>query len=70
MISERIGVYQCTAFQVRLGGSKGVLVTKPEIAGEGEFKVQIRPSQMKFKTDDYFLEVVRGSTFTQGYLNR
>ena len=40
---------------------------KPELPGR---LVELRPSQVKFKANEYFLEVVRGSTFTQGYLNR
>jgi hypothetical protein len=69
LINERLGLYQCSAYQVRLGGAKGVLVVKPSL-GEEQHAVQLRQSQIKFKTKDIFLEVVRGATFTQGYLNR
>lgn len=49
LINERLQLYQCSAYQVRLGGAKGVLVTKPSL-GEGVRLVELRPSQMKFKT--------------------
>ena len=63
IINEKLQLYQCSAYQIRLGGAKGVLVTKPSL-GENVRLVEIRPSQIKFKTTDYYLEVVRGSTFT------
>ena len=66
-MNTAIGVYRCSAFQIRLGGAKGVLMHKPELPGR---LVEIRPSQVKFKANEYYLEVVRGATFTQGYLNR
>ena len=69
LINERLNLYQCTAYQMRLGGAKGVLVCKPQL-GEGVRLIEMRQSQIKFKSNDYFLEAVRGSTFTQGYLNR
>jgi len=69
LMNERLGLYQCSAYQVRVGGAKGVLVCKPQL-GEGIRLVELRESQLKFKTSDYYLEVVRGATFTQGYLNR
>lgn len=69
LINEQFGLLNCTAYQVRLGGAKGVLVCKPSL-GEGLRLVQLRPSQKKFKSKDHFLEVIRCSTFSQGYLNR
>ena len=66
-MNEVVGVYRCSAFQVRLGGAKGVLMHKPELPGR---MVELRPSQVKFVANEYVLEVVRGATFTQGYLNR
>jgi len=32
--------------------------------------VELRPSQVKFESQDHYLEVIRCSTFSQGYLNR
>ena len=32
--------------------------------------MELRPSQVKFESQDYYLEVIRCSTFSQGYLNR
>jgi RNA-dependent RNA polymerase len=40
---------------------------KPELPGR---LAELRPSQVKFIANEFFLEVVRGATFTQGYLNR
>lgn len=42
----------------------------PDLGMEGEHLIELRPSQMKFKSKDLFLEVIRCSTFSQGYLNR
>ena len=69
LLNDRLGLYKCSAYQIRLGGAKGVLMSKPAL-GESERLVELRESQIKFKSKDYYLEVVRGSTFTQGYLNR
>jgi hypothetical protein len=69
LINEKLGLYICTAYQIRLGGAKGTLVCKPSIGQEVRM-VELRPSMIKFKSPEYPLEVVRGSTFTQGYLNR
>ncbi|KAG0251066.1 hypothetical protein BG011_007879 [Mortierella polycephala] len=55
------------AFQIRLGGSKGVLVTYPNLVGR---KVQIRPSMKKFDVAHYVLEVIKTSSFIPSYLNR
>jgi len=43
LINERLQLYQCSAYQIRLGGAKGVLVTKPSL-GENVKIVEIRPS--------------------------
>ncbi|KAF9423615.1 hypothetical protein BGZ94_008244 [Podila epigama] len=55
------------AFQIRLGGSKGVLAVSPKLTGN---QVRIRPSMKKFHVDHYVLEVIRTSCFTSSYLNR
>lgn len=63
---------------MRLGGAKGVLMIKrkkdpsdPNSYGMPEnIKVQLRHSQLKFKKGDWFLEIIRCATFSQGYLNR
>ncbi|KFH66584.1 hypothetical protein MVEG_07109 [Podila verticillata NRRL 6337] len=55
------------AFQIRLGGSKGVLAVSPYLHGN---QVQIRPSMKKFHVDHYVLEVIKTSAFTSSYLNR
>lgn len=69
LINKEFGLYTCTAYQVRLGGAKGVLVCKPSL-GETERIVERRKSQIKFESKDNFLEVIRCSTFSQGYYNR
>ena len=55
---------QSSAYQVRLGGAKGVLVSKADLAPEGVRKVELRKSQVKFTSEDYFLEVIRCATFS------
>ncbi|CAO3621898.1 unnamed protein product [Cunninghamella echinulata] len=55
------------AFQFRLGGAKGVLMLSNKLSGS---KIQLRPSQIKFNSDHYMLEVVRHSTYIAAYLNR
>ncbi|ORZ09851.1 RNA dependent RNA polymerase-domain-containing protein [Absidia repens] len=56
-----------SAFQFRLGGAKGVLMVADKLKG---FKVQLRPSQIKFNSDHYMLEVIRTSSHISAYLNR
>ncbi|KAF9389237.1 hypothetical protein BGX21_000151 [Mortierella sp. AD011] len=55
------------AFQIRLGGAKGVLVWHPPLR---ERQVQIRPSMAKFDVEHYVLEVIKTSGFISSYLNR
>lgn len=43
LIDEKFNIYRATAYQVRLGGAKGVLTYKPSLGGE-DYKVQLRPS--------------------------
>lgn len=57
-----------SAFQVRLGGIKGILAVNPDIT-EDEM-VLVRPSMIKFDSNDTELGIIRASTFSQGYLNR
>ncbi|GAA5813501.1 hypothetical protein MFLAVUS_006979 [Mucor flavus] len=58
-----------SAFQFRLGGAKGVLTMDGDSASE-VVKAQLRPSQIKFESKHLILEVIRTSTFINGYLNR
>ncbi|CAO3647238.1 unnamed protein product [Cunninghamella blakesleeana] len=55
------------AFQFRLGGAKGVLMLSERLKGS---RIELRPSQIKFNSDHYMLEVIRHSTHIAAYLNR
>ncbi|ORY92106.1 RNA dependent RNA polymerase-domain-containing protein [Syncephalastrum racemosum] len=55
------------AFQFRFGGAKGVLSVSNFLEGR---KIQLRPSQIKFSSTHYELEIIRFSTLIPGYLNR
>ncbi|KAI8803026.1 RNA dependent RNA polymerase-domain-containing protein [Cladochytrium replicatum] len=55
------------AFQFRMAGSKGVLVVDPTIP---PVSIQLRKSQIKFKSKHDALEIIRTSFFSPGYLNR
>ncbi|KAL2209053.1 RdRP-domain-containing protein [Sarocladium strictum] len=56
-----------TAFQFRIGGSKGVLVVSDDVKGT---EVHIRPSQEKFKAQFNGLEIVRCARPATATLNR
>lgn len=59
--------YIPSAFQFRMGGCKGVLVTWPEA---NDFEVHIRKSQEKFSSEFNGLEIIRLSHYTTATLNR
>ncbi|KAG0266423.1 hypothetical protein DFQ27_009799 [Actinomortierella ambigua] len=63
-----------SAFQIRLGGSKGVLAVAawdPERRHtNADFWVGIRPSMNKFDSGHFVLEVIKTSNFIPSYLNR
>ncbi|KAG2218226.1 hypothetical protein INT45_000768 [Circinella minor] len=56
-----------SAFQIRLGGAKGVLTvhhdTEPGI-------IALRPSQIKFKSESLMLEIANTAKFSCAHLNR
>ncbi|KAH7628690.1 RNA dependent RNA polymerase-domain-containing protein [Sordaria sp. MPI-SDFR-AT-0083] len=56
-----------SAFQFRMGGCKGVLVTWPDVKG---MEVHIRKSQEKFVAEFNGLEVIKCSAFATATLNR
>ncbi|KAK4452876.1 RNA dependent RNA polymerase-domain-containing protein [Podospora aff. communis PSN243] len=56
-----------SAFQFRMGGCKGVLVTWPGIPG---VEVHIRKSQEKFLAEFNGLEIIRCSQYSSATLNR
>ena len=65
-------VWFCYAFQIRLGGYKGVLVCSDNF--KDDYKVRVRPSMEKFEmpSDQNLidLEVIRMATYSPGYLNK
>ncbi|KAI2634899.1 RdRP-domain-containing protein [Hypomontagnella submonticulosa] len=56
-----------SAFQFRLGGSKGILVQWPEVPFN---EVHLRPSQNKFNSISKGLEIIKTSRFSVATLNR
>ena len=56
-----------SAFQIRFGGVKGVVAINPALEGD---IICIRPSMIKFKSEDLELGVVRAALHSLGYLNR
>ncbi|KAJ4298580.1 hypothetical protein N0V88_003610 [Collariella sp. IMI 366227] len=68
LIAENWGIRSnLSAFQFRMGGCKGILVTWPDAKG---LEVHIRPSQEKFPAEYKGLEIVRLSQFSCATLNR
>lgn len=59
-----------SAFQIRLGGAKGVLAVSKEQFENNQSQVILRKSQVKFPSDNLTLDIVRCATFSQGFLNR
>ncbi|KAI1747477.1 RNA dependent RNA polymerase-domain-containing protein [Xylaria castorea] len=56
-----------SAFQFRLGGSKGLLVVWPDLTFN---QVCLRPSQKKFQAQSTLLEIIKPSRFSVATLNR
>jgi len=74
-IAQSFKFTNISAFQVRLGGAKGVLAVNPDseiynTEEGGQALVLLRNSQVKFPSDNLSLDIVRCATFSQGYLNR
>ncbi len=56
-----------SAFQIRMGGIKGMVAVNPDLDGE---VVYVRPSMIKYDSNETDLGIIRASNFSQGYLNR
>ncbi|KAJ8108289.1 hypothetical protein ONZ43_g6472 [Nemania bipapillata] len=56
-----------SAFQFRLGGSKGLVVVWPDLTFN---QVNLRPSQQKFRSKSTLLEIIQPSRFSVATLNR
>ncbi len=56
-----------SAFQFRLGGSKGLVVIWPDMTFN---RVSLRPSQKKFRAQSALLEIIKPSRFSVATLNR
>jgi RNA-dependent RNA polymerase len=67
LCSKKFDLNYSSAFQIRIGGIKGIVAVNPELKGE---QILVRPSMMKFKSNDTELGVIRCSSYSQGYLNR
>jgi RNA-dependent RNA polymerase len=65
--SKKFDYNYCSAFQIRLGGIKGIVAVNPGLGGE---QLMVRPSMLKFKSNDTELGVIRCSSYSQGFLNR
>ena len=56
-----------SAFQIRLGGAKGVLTVHHEMEPG---TIALRPSQIKFKSESLMLEIANTAKFSCAHLNR
>ena len=61
-----MGIKDCSAFQMRSGGHKGVLVHNPYLKGD---LVQFRPSMEKFKGFNTEINVIKTSSMTGAFFN-
>ncbi|KAI0019070.1 RNA dependent RNA polymerase-domain-containing protein [Xylariomycetidae sp. FL0641] len=59
--------YPPSAYQFRLGGSKGLLICWPDVQFN---EILLRPSQKKFTADDQGLEIIKVSRYSVATLNR
>ena len=66
-INKKYGLLHCSAYQIRLGGRKGVLLMDPSLKEDSVFA---RDSMKKFESPSTDLEIIRCATYSQGHLNR
>jgi len=67
MCGKKIGDKNICAVQIRIAGNKGMLCLKKDLP---ENTVILRSSMKKFESDDQNLEILRGTSYMKGYLNR
>ena len=61
LIDKEYGFYYGSAYQIRIGGVKGVVMTKPSLKGKC---LEIRQSMIKNPSDHLSLEVIRSATYS------
>lgn len=60
-INAKYGLLHCSAYQIRLGGRKGVLLVDPNLKGD---TIISRKSMKKFESPSTDLEIIRCATYS------
>ncbi len=66
-VANKFKLDYASAFQIRLGGVKGIVAVNPRLEGQ---LIRVRPSMIKFESNHKELGVIRCSNLSQGFLNR
>jgi hypothetical protein len=64
---NKVSIAKPSAYQFRMAGCKGVLTVDRDIPPS---QIHLRPSQIKFESKHWVIEICRPSFFSPGYLNR